>query len=100
MTVSAVCCSRFGSGSVVASPITQRFFKFCVQTAIHELRYRFLEQLLDILRPSNIRVAQQLSDQFSSCLLLSCSFSSIRLLLLYTVYGVYTRLGLVSQLSI
>ena len=102
MTVSAVCCSRFGSGSMVISPITQCFIKLCVETALQELRYRFPEQPLDILYTSNVRVAQQLSDQLSSCLFLRCSFSanffsSIRLLLLYTVYGVYTRFGVVSH---
>ena len=76
MTVSAVCCSRFGSGSMVISPITQCFIKLCVETALQELRYRFLEQSLDIFHPSNIRVAQQLSDQLSSCLFLRCSFSA------------------------
>ena len=76
MTVSAVCCSRFGSGSVVVSPITQRFIKLCVDTALQALRYRFPEQPLDILHPSNIRVAQQLPDQLSSCLFLRCSFSA------------------------
>lgn len=76
MTVSAVCCSRFGSGSMVVSPITQCFFWLSVETALQELRYRFPEQSLDILHPSNIRVAQQLSDQLSSCLFLRCSFSA------------------------
>jgi len=76
MTVSAVCCSRFGSGSMVISPITQCFIKLCVETALQELRCCFPEQPLDILHPSNIRVAQQLSDQLSSCLFLRCSFSA------------------------
>ena len=76
MTVSAVCCSRFGSGSMVISPITQCFIKLCVETALQELRYRFPEQPLDILYTSNVRVAQQLSDQLSSCLFLRCSFSA------------------------
>lgn len=86
---------------MVISPITQCFIKLCVETALQELRYCFPEQPLDILHPSNIRVAQKLSNQLSSCLFPRCSFSpisfsSIRLLLLYTVYGVYTRFGVVS----
>ena len=51
-------------------------FSLSVETALQELRYRFPEQSLDILHPSNIRVAQQLSDQLSSCLFLRCSFSA------------------------
>ena len=68
---------------------------------LHKLRYRFLEQLLDILHARNICLAQQLSDQprlasSSGVLFLPISFSSIRLVLLYTIYEVYTRFEMVS----
>ena len=47
---------------MVISPITQCFIKLCVETALQELRYCFPEQPLDILHPSNIRVAQKLLE--------------------------------------
>ena len=61
---------------MVISPITQCFIKLCVETALQELRYCLPEQPLDILHPSNIRVAQKLSNHLSSCLFPRCSFSA------------------------
>ena len=102
MTVSTVCCSRFGSGSMVVSPITQCFIKLCVETALQKLRYRFLEQPLDISSIpvtfallSSSRISSRLASS-SGVLFLPISFSSILSLLLYTIHGVYTRFGMVS----
>ena len=103
MTVSTVCCSRFGSGSMVVSPITQCFIKLCVETALQKLRYRFLEQPLDISSIpvtfallSSSRISSRLASS-SGVLFLPISFSSILSLLLYTIHGVYTRFGMVSD---
>lgn len=48
VTVSAVGCSRFGSGGMAVFPITKRLFK---------LRYRFFEHRLDILHTCNVCLA-------------------------------------------
>lgn len=90
---------------VVVSAVSEFFFQFWVQTVLHEFRYGFLEEILDILCAADVALLQEFPYFCSSGLLFRTAILSAAhcetcnvVLLFYTASEVYTNFGMASRI--